>query len=212
MLKELRRRCDQDGLITLLKQVLWGLTPHRFAVYKLKELIAQSGSREFQTTSDLLVLRNLRSKQSGLPSEFYRDEQHTGWEFLAATSDDGLLGIVWWHNDPCGNRCLRLRRDDTELTAVLVLPSARGKGIAKGLLYEACRRLRKEGLCGIYAVIHVANSPSLRAFEAVGFAKVAELHRFGFWGRRYVAGADDDNLTANEKSGSRRTAPGFTKG
>jgi RimJ/RimL family protein N-acetyltransferase len=169
-----------------VRQIAWGLSPHRYGIYRLQSSVSSALSTPFEITCDFAILRRLRSAQRGLSSEFFRDEIHAGWQFLAAVQDQRLLGILWAHNDPGGNLFLRLQPNEIELTAVYVPPAQRGRGIAKLLIHAACVWAQQGGVTGVFASIHAGNISSQRAFEAVGFRKIAQFRRPAMFGPRYL--------------------------
>ena len=71
----------------------------------------------------------------------------------------------------------RAAYDGTAMIAIYVAESQRRRGLARQLLREAMRRAPSLGLHTLLGYIFGHNGPSLRLFEAEGFARWAHLPR-----------------------------------
>ena len=175
-----------------MRDALGTLLPTRFEVWKLScENISGPNSNVSGTTilagpPAVESLKRHREAGSGLPVEFYRDEIDNMQSCFLACVGGQPAAIAWSYDRGKPAYFLRMSSGDTEIRSVYSLPEFRGRGLAKTVIVAACESLAREGYRRIYAVIHFRNEASQRAFQSVGFSKVAELDRPPIFGPRYV--------------------------
>jgi GNAT superfamily N-acetyltransferase len=89
--------------------------------------------------------------------------------------DDRIVGVCfYWF----GRRYLQrnfwpLADGEAKLVQILALPDMRGRGVATQLIEWSWRDMTQQGFHKTYARIWHSNTPSLRAFERAGWARVA---------------------------------------
>jgi ribosomal protein S18 acetylase RimI-like enzyme len=132
-------------------------------------------------------LARQRQISGWLPLSFHRDlvGDAGGCCFLAVI-EGRMAGVLWAyeHNRPSGR--LRLGAGDVEICDLYTLDEFRGRGVAKALIAEACRRFRDRGFARVYTYLRPDNVASCRAIQAFGFRKVGSLVRPVLFRRRYV--------------------------
>lgn len=86
-----------------------------------------------------------------------------------------LVGVcVYWY----GERYLQrnfwpLDAGEAKLVQIVTIPEMRGRGVAGQLISHSCQQLLLTGFSQAYARIWHSNTPSLRAFERVGWKRIA---------------------------------------
>lgn len=108
----------------------------------------------------------------------------SGCEPFAISDDSGPAAVCfYWHGERYRQRNFwPLQEDEAKLVQIVVDPSARGRGLASGLIAASAAEMAKQGWRTLYARIWHSNQPSLRAFERAGWRRiafVAELFPFG---------------------------------
>lgn len=66
-----------------------------------------------------------------------------------------------------------LKPGEAKLVQIVTAEDARGRGLARQLIASSAAQLLKEGKTALYARIWHSNLPSIRAFEAAGWERVA---------------------------------------
>ena len=111
-------------------------------------------------------------------------DHHAWWEKTLRSVDRNLVIAELGGKPIAALRFDQLRDDEFEVSINLA-PSARGAGLGRRVLTEACRRFRKDKPSAVLtATIHDANPASLRIFESVGFVRADTLSKSPF--ERYV--------------------------
>ncbi len=93
----------------------------------------------------------------------------------ACFADDRIVGVCfYWF----GQRYLQrnfwpLANGEAKLVQIIALPDMRGRGVATQLIEWSWREMMQQGFQKTYARIWHSNTPSLRAFERAGWARVA---------------------------------------
>jgi ribosomal protein S18 acetylase RimI-like enzyme len=192
MLAGIRVRLRHQGLPGLLADVVRSFS----TVYEVWEcdLTADGPTFNRRVTMQVRVgsdaaqdLERARQMNSPLPLAFYRDlaDDVGGCAFLAVM-DGEMAGIAWGYDQNRPTSSLRIGRGDVEVCDVYTLDQFRGRGVAKALLTEACLCYRERGFARAYATIRDDNTPSLRAFQAAGFRRVAKVSGRKLFGTRFV--------------------------
>jgi GNAT superfamily N-acetyltransferase len=175
-LSRLQRRLRRDGIWSTIKGFAELIRPYPYNVYRLatlsEPLPPPAGINLAFGPEDL---KRLRAGHEHLPDEFYMEYKTGARTCVFACSGAQLAGIIWIF---CGaRRFLTLGPEDAELSYLYVLPSYRGRGLAKALYWHAARAALDSGIKTIFAVIRNDNLPSARAAQNVGFRKIADLWR-----------------------------------
>lgn len=188
----LKARIDHEGLWPAIRAALGTLLPTRFEVWKLSCPNISGPNSNVSGTTILAgppaveSLKRVREAVSGMPVEFYRDEVDNIISCFLACVGGRPAAVAWSYDHAKPAHFLRMSPGDAEIRSVYSLPEFRGRGLAKTVIVAACHSLFHDGLQNIYAVIHFRNEASQRAFQSVGFSKVAELNRPPIFGPRYV--------------------------
>jgi RimJ/RimL family protein N-acetyltransferase len=124
-----------------------------------------------------------------LPDEFYHDQREGFRDCFVVTVDTHLAGVIWVLEGSNASRYVRLEKGQIELGYLYVLPSYRGKGLAKVLYWQAASAWNQKGARDIFAVIAEDNLPSKKAAEAVGFRPLASIRRSPLLGHRFSTGS-----------------------
>ena len=176
----------QRGLCTTLYWAAFGyLKPNRF-VLLANDLsradhppMPQAGVRLERWTA--VAVRDYRQHRRHLSTEFFQDEID-GVETCAVALVHGeLAGLIWIYVPGDASRLFRLQQGEAELNHGHVLPTFRGLGLFKDLLALACHEVKRQGYHTVYAGVHAANGPSLRAFRRVGFHDIGSVRHFMFF-------------------------------
>lgn len=192
MIRNLMELIRREGLQQAVRDVVGVLSPARFEIWHLaldSTDLAPAPGPNISLLAGGLALANLkasRSRETNLPIEFYRDEIDGINSCVLVKVEERLAAIAWiyYHHQP--GHFLKMSSDEAEIRSVFSLPHFRGRGLAKAVLAGASSWLRNTGCHSVYAVIHFQNTASLNAFQAVGFKKIAEIHRRPLFGPRYV--------------------------
>lgn len=86
-----------------------------------------------------------------------------------------IVGICfYWFGDRYLKRNFwPLKTGEAKLVQIISLPEARGRGVAARLVSASCQQLLKNEYTRVYARIWHSNTPSVRAFERAGWARIA---------------------------------------
>ncbi|MDQ0466151.1 phosphinothricin acetyltransferase [Caulobacter ginsengisoli] len=115
--------------------------------------------------------------------------------WLAAEEDGAFLGYAYAgaHRPTASYRW-------SANVSIYLAETARGRGVGKALYRDLLARLRRQGICSVFAGIALPNSASVALHESVGFAPVGVYRRVGYklgawrdvgwWGQSLV---DDDS-------------------
>lgn len=57
----------------------------------------------------------------------------------------------------------------TRFYSLLVAPASRGQGLARGLIEEGCRRLKRKGETAVVLEVDAADKPTIAFYERCGF-------------------------------------------
>ncbi|MBT9566867.1 MAG: GNAT family N-acetyltransferase [Thiobacillus sp.] len=98
-----------------------------------------------------------------------------GSHAYAAFDGERIVGVCfYWFGERYRTRNFwPLIDGEAKLVQIVVLPDVRGRGIAPRLIQTASRELAQKAFCRAYARIWHSNTPSLRAFERAGWARIA---------------------------------------
>ena len=123
---------------------------------------AQIDASLLQTSQDALIREQ---------ADYAGQEAHA----YACFADNRIVGVCfYWF----GRRYLQrnfwpLADGEAKLVQIIALPDMRGRGVATQLIEWSWRDMRRQGFQKTYARIWHSNTPSLRAFERAGWARVA---------------------------------------
>jgi RimJ/RimL family protein N-acetyltransferase len=86
-----------------------------------------------------------------------------------------ILGVcVFWFGERYATRNFwPLREGEAKLVQIVVVPEARGRGIAGSLIAVALPAMSRAGFRTCYARVWHSNAPSLKAFLKAGWTRVA---------------------------------------
>lgn len=70
-----------------------------------------------------------------------------------------------------------LQRGEAKLVHIVTETTVRGKGIASHMITQSTRDMLNQGFTRLYARIWHSNTPSIRAFEKAGWARIALVIR-----------------------------------
>lgn len=89
--------------------------------------------------------------------------------------EDRLVGLCfYWYGDRYRQRNFwPLQDGEAKLVQIIVLPEARGRGVATMLIDRSAVEVARQGFRKLYARIWHSNVPSLRAFERAGWQRIA---------------------------------------
>jgi ribosomal protein S18 acetylase RimI-like enzyme len=182
MARTLWTHIRHDGWRATVDAILWQLAPTVFQVWERKLgviplLTLPAGISLLSAADTFAELKRLRQSAPMLSAEFYRDATSgAGW-CLVALVDGQPAGIAWLYDQTVPGHFLKMFAGDVELRSVYTRPEFRCRGVAKILIAKACQHLHDKGFKRVYAVVHESNEPSLKAFRASGFQKVAAVSR-----------------------------------
>lgn len=87
----------------------------------------------------------------------------------------GAFGLL----DEAGGMLLgRIAADEAEVLTLAVIPEARRKGVAAGLLREAKALVATAGAKVLFLEVSVANAPALALYRGAGFVEVGRRRRY----------------------------------
>lgn len=192
MIRNLMELIRREGLQQAVRDLAGVLSPARFEIWHLALDSAdlapvRRGNIDLLTGLPALEdLKTCRRRETNLPIEFYRDEIDGIDSCVLVKVGERLAAIAWiyYHHQP--GHFLKMSSGEAEIRSVFSLPDFRGQGLAKAVVAAASSWLRNIGCHSVYAVIHFQNTASLKAFQAAGFKKIAEIHRRPLFGPRYV--------------------------
>lgn len=98
-----------------------------------------------------------------------------GTHAYACLDGDRIVGLCfYWY----GERYLKrnfwpLADGEAKLVQIISLPEMRGRGVATALIKSSFQDMIEKGFSRMYARIWHSNSPSIRAFERAGWARIA---------------------------------------
>jgi ribosomal protein S18 acetylase RimI-like enzyme len=190
----LKARIEREGFWSAARDAVGTLQPAKFQIWALAAEDAGAAAKSSAAKGIELasgpaaveVLRRLRVSVTDLPVEFYRDEIDGIDGCFLACSGGRVAAVAWSYDHAKTAHFLLMSPGDAEIRSVYSLPEFRGRGLAKAVIAAACGSLARQDYRRIYAVIHFRNEASQRAFQSVGFSKVAELSRPPIFGPRYV--------------------------
>lgn len=89
--------------------------------------------------------------------------------------DRQLVGVCfYWFGERYKSRGFwQLQPGEAKLVQIIVLPNARGRGVASVLIRASAEAMAEAGFTALYARIWHSNRPSLRAFEKAGWLRTA---------------------------------------
>lgn len=91
---------------------------------------------------------------------------------FGAFDDERLRAVCfyWWGERYRRERAfIALGPGEAKLVQIVTSPSARGRGLARGLIIESTRRMHARGMSTLYARVWHSNHPSRQAFEGAGW-------------------------------------------
>ena len=113
----------------------------------------------------------------------------------ACRLDDQIVACcIYWYGARYRTRNFwPLRHNQAKLVQIITLPSQRGRGLARLLIAFSGNDMRSRGFDSLFARVWHSNRPSLSAFEASGWRRVAtvvEAYPLGLGRKwRWVIGA-----------------------
>lgn len=109
-----------------------------------------------------------------------------GSHAYAAYDDERIVGVCfYWFGERYRTRNFwPLAVGEAKLVQIVVLPDARGRGIAPRLIQVSSQDLIQKGFRRAYARIWHSNTPSVRAFERAGWTRIAFVFECYPFGRR----------------------------
>lgn len=199
-LRQFRFSASHRGLLTTLYWGAFGfLKPNRFFVLARKlsgdlELGAGANgvSLEIWPSSRL---REWRRQRRGLSTEFFQNEIDGVESCVVALQGQEIAGLIWIYYPGDNSRLFQLRDGEAELNQGYVRPEFRNRGVFKTILTFACEQLARQGYSTAYAMVHWANTPSLRAFEDVGFRTTGRIRHFLAWRPKFRTARQADVVT-----------------
>lgn len=101
----------------------------------------------------------------------------TGSHVFAWTQEREIVGLcAFWFGDRYAKRGYwPLEPNEAKLVQLVVDSAHRGRGIGPRLIRNAAARMRGLGFARLYARVWHSNTPSLRAFEAAGWQRIARI-------------------------------------
>lgn len=125
------------------------------------------------TSSDALI-----RAQTGYAGE--------GSHAYAAYDGERIVGVCfYWFGERYRTRNFwPLADGEAKLVQIVVVPDARGRGIASRLIKASSPDLMQQGFRRAYARIWHSNTPSVRAFERAGWTRIAFVFECYPFGRR----------------------------
>jgi O-antigen/teichoic acid export membrane protein/ribosomal protein S18 acetylase RimI-like enzyme len=185
-------RLRQQGLRAALRDLVRSFT----IVYDVRQCDLASGlpaghqspALEIRVGSEAAEeLARQRLTSGWVPISFQRDlVGDAGATCFLALIEERMAGVLWTYDHTRPSGSLRLGAGEVELCDLCTLKEFRGRGVAKALIIEACRRFRDRGFARAYTYLRPDNVASCRAFQAAGFRKVGSLIRPVLFRRRYV--------------------------
>jgi ribosomal-protein-alanine N-acetyltransferase len=98
-----------------------------------------------------------------------------GWDVSAMKSlldGQGVFALVAEGDDLDGFVMVRVAADETEVLSIAIGPNARRRGLASGLLEQACHRAASMGSVRIFLEVAAANLPARNLYGKYGFREV----------------------------------------
>jgi ribosomal-protein-alanine N-acetyltransferase len=98
-----------------------------------------------------------------------------GWDVSAMKSlldGQGVFALVAEGDDLDGFVMVRVAADETEVLSIAIGPNARRRGLASGLLEQACHRVASMGSVRIFLEVAAANLPARNLYGKYGFREV----------------------------------------
>jgi len=100
------------------------------------------------------------------------------WDAATIRWHLGLPGVAGWI-DPRGGMILaRAAADEMEVLTLAVIPAARRRGIATGLLEAAMTWARSQGARAAFLEVGVANAAAQSLYARAGFAPTGRRRRY----------------------------------
>ena len=120
------------------------------------------------------------STLSGARSEAIRSQSWyagPGAHIFAWIQDQEIVAMcAYWHGDRYAQRAFwPLRSNEAKLVQIVVDPAHRGRGIASRLIERSTARMLGSGFARLYARVWHSNAPSLRAFQAARWSRIASV-------------------------------------
>ena len=108
----------------------------------------------------------------------------TGAHVFAWMQDQDIVAVcAFWHGDRYAERAFwPLESKEAKLVQIVVEAAHRGQGIAPRLIAQSAARMHALGFARLYARVWHSNSPSLRAFEAARWMRIASVVEVRFLG------------------------------
>jgi ribosomal protein S18 acetylase RimI-like enzyme len=190
---KLRISLAQGGLRRTLYSAAFGyLRPNRFHVLRrdlAETIVPRPGHPDLRVEAwDAARVRRWRAGRHGLRLEFFRDEVDGVDTCFVATVGDEVAGLIWLFPAGRRTRIFELGPGEAEINYGCVLPAYRGLGTFRSILSFACDHVRAAGGHTVWAAVHEANPPSLRAFRAAGFRDAGTVRHLFCYRPRYLGG------------------------
>ncbi|MGH9337697.1 MAG: GNAT family N-acetyltransferase, partial [Vicinamibacteria bacterium] len=185
-IRQFRVSFAHRGLLTTLYWAAFGfLKPNRFVVLsrELSKPPAKPVPRydlAMEIWSSARV-KEWRRNRSGLSTEFFQNDIDGVENCVVAREGNDIAGLIWIYYPGDKSRLFQLQDGEAELNQGYVPPPFRNRGVFKKVLAFACEALEKQGYRTAYAMVHWENTPSLKAFEDVGFEPQGRVRHFLAW-------------------------------
>lgn len=166
-LKDLARR--------LIGAMLGPVEPYRVLRLDLDTSATAPGGDEGLVELDAEALQ--RCGDTTLAEQAWYLGEHSrafGWR---RNGELAALCVYWWGPRYEQRNFWPLAEGQAKLVQIITAPAHRGHGIAGRLITASAQHMREAGFVRLYARVWHSNAPSLRAFQAAGWRRVATVVR-----------------------------------
>lgn len=166
-----------------MKAVLRGLAAPflgRVEVYRILRKDSADGSPEVERATDVPVRPLADGDVEGASNPTIRDrhwyggEQSRGFGWFEG-QDLVAVCYFWWGARYEARNFWPLADGQAKLVEIVTAGSHRGRGIARRLIGHATQQMFDSGFQTLYARVWYSNQPSLAAFRAAGWRRVATV-------------------------------------
>jgi ribosomal protein S18 acetylase RimI-like enzyme len=134
---------------------------------------ADAAAAPFVVSVDGHALSGARSEEIRAQSWYAGPGAHV----FAWIQDQEIVAVcAFWHGDRYAERAFwPLKPGEAKLVQVVVDPASRGRGIATRLIEHSAAQMHEFGFTRLYARVWHSNEPSLRAFQAARWYRIASV-------------------------------------